>query len=209
VILDIPYTAFDYAGLPYDEALNRSAQPLLALVDAGAPVVVGFGPTKVFNTFNYRPGGATVVICRTEKEAGHARGRMTSNARGGTGFIDIATYALMKAMAENPEGLAADHAKILQRLYQAEQDWSRYAAGTPLADFFDSRYGGLFRILPVQPGTVEALAEQHIHVVHVDERLIRINIMGLPHGEGTEAVVRAVSDRCTDELPKALRPFSG
>lgn len=208
VILDIPYSGFDHAGLPYEEALNRSAEPLLMLVDAGAPVVVGYGPTKVFNTFKYRPGGATVVICRTEKEAKHARGRMTSNARGGTGFIDIATYALMKAMAENPEGLKSDHAAILARLHQAGQDWAQYAAGTPLANFFGTGYGGLFRILPVQPGTVEALAEQHIHVVYVDEKLIRINIMGLPHGEQTEKIVRAVSSRCTDELPKELRPFA-
>ena len=208
VILDIPYTGFDHAELPYEEAVNRSAEPLLTLVDAGAPVVVGFGPTKIFNTFKYRPGGATVVICRTEKEARHASSRMASNARGGTGFIDIATYALMKAMAENPAGLSSDHAKILQRLHQAEEDWAQYAVGTPLANFFDSRYGGLFRILPVQPGTVEALAEQHIHVVHVDKRLIRINIMGLPHGDQTQAVVQAVSNRCTEELPKALRPFA-
>ena len=68
--------------------------------------------------------------------------------------------------------------------------------------------GGLFRILPVQPGTVEALAEHHIHVVFVQEKLIRINIMGLPHGEQTEAVVQAVSSRCTEKLPKALRPFA-
>jgi aspartate/tyrosine/aromatic aminotransferase len=208
VIMDIPYTGFDHAELPYDEAVNRSAEPLLTLVDAGAPVVVGFGPTKVFNTFKYRPGGATVVICRSEKEARHARNRMISNARGGTGFIDIATYALMKAMAENPEGLGSDHAAILQRLHQAEQDWAKHAAGTPLADFFNTAYGGLFRILPVQPGTVEALAEQHIHVVYVDKRLIRINIMGLPHGGRTEEVVRAVSNRCLEELPKALRPFA-
>ena len=208
VVLDIPYTGFDHAGLPYDEALERSAEPLLALIDAGAPVVVGFGPTKVFNTFKYRPGGATVVICRTEKEARHARNRMISNARGGTGFIDIATYALMKAMAENPEGLNSDHSAILQRLHQAERDWAQHAAGTPLADFFNTGYGGLFRILPVQPGTVEALAAQHIHVVYVDKRLIRINIMGLPHGNQTEEVVRAVSNRCMEELPKALRPFA-
>lgn len=208
VVLDIPYTGFDHAGLSYDEALSRSAEPLLALVEAGAPVVVGFGPTKVFNTFNYRPGGATVVICRTEKEALHAQNRMISNARGGTGFIDIASYALMKAMAENPEGLKSDHSAILLRLHQAELDWAMHAAGTPLADFFDSRYGGLFRILPVQPGTVEALAEQHIHVVYVDKRLIRINIMGLPHSDRTEEIVRAVSNRCTEELPKALRPFA-
>jgi aspartate/tyrosine/aromatic aminotransferase len=208
VILDIPYTGFDHAELPYDEALTRSAEPLLTLIDAGAPVVVGFGPTKVFNTFKYRPGGATVVICRTEREARHARNRMLANARGGTGFIDIATYALMKAMAENPEGLSSDHAAILQRLHQAEQDWAMHAAGTPLADFFNAGYGGLFRILPVLPDTVEALAEQHIHVVYVDKRLIRINIMGLPHGDQTEAVVRAVSNRCTDGLPKTLRPFA-
>jgi len=208
VVMDIPYSGFDHAELPYDEAMTRSAEPLLTLVDAGAPVVVGFGPTKVFNTFKYRPGGATVVICRTKKEAQHARNRMASNARGGTGFIDIATYALMKAMAENPEGLKSDHAAILQRLNQAEQDWAKHAAGTPLADFFDSSYGGLFRILPVQPGTVEALAKQHIHVVYVDKCLIRINIMGLPHGDQTEEVVRAVSDHCTKELPKVLRPFA-
>jgi len=208
MIMDIPYAGFDHAELPYDEALERSAEPLLTLVDSGAPVVVGFGPTKVFNTFKYRPGGATVVICRTEKEAKHARNRMISNARGGTGFIDIATYALMKAMAENPKGLGTDHSKILQRLHQAEQDWAKYAAGTPLAEFFDSGYGGLFRILPVQPGTVEALAEQHIHVVHVDKKLIRINIMGLPHGDRTEEVVQALSNRCTEELPKTLRPFA-
>jgi len=208
VVLDIPYTGFDHAELPYDEALDRSAEPLLRLVEEGAPVVVGFGPTKVFNTFKYRPGGATVVICRTEKEARHARNRMISNARGGTGFIDIATYALMKAMAENPEGLKSDHATILQRLHQAEQDWAKHATGTPLADFFGPGYGGLFRILPVQPGTVEALAEQHIHVVYVDKELIRINIMGLPHGDQTEEVVQAVSNRCTEALPKALRPFA-
>jgi len=208
VIMDVPYTGFDHAELPYEEAVNRSAEPLLTLVDVGAPVVVGFGPTKVFNTFKYRPGGATVVICRTEKEASHARNRMMSNARGGTGFIDIATYALMKAMAENPEGLKTDHSKILQRLNQAEQDWAKNAAGTPLADFFDSGYGGLFRILPVQPGTVEALAAQHIHVVYVDKKLIRINIMGLPHGDRTAEVVQAVSSHCTETLPKELRPFA-
>jgi len=208
VILDIPYSGFDYTGLPYEEAMKRTAEPLLELVSAGAPVVVGYGPTKVFNTFRYRPGGATVVICRNDKEARHARGRMVANARGGTGFIDIATYALMKAMAENPEGLKSDHAAILQRLHQAEQDWAKHAAGTPLADFFGPNYGGLFRILPVQPGTVEALAEQHIHVVYVDEKLIRINIMGLPHGDQTEQIVQAVASRCTDDLPKELRPFS-
>jgi aspartate/tyrosine/aromatic aminotransferase len=208
LIMDIPYTGFDRAELPYDEAVNRSAEPLLTLVDAGAPVVVGFGPTKIFNTFKYRPGGATVVICRTEKEASNARNRMMSNARGSTGFIDIATYALMKAMAENPEGLKSDHSKILQRLNQAEQDWAKYAAGTPLAEFFGPGYGGLFRILPVQPGTAEALAEQHIHVVYVDKRLIRINIMGLPHGDQAEEVVHAVANRCTEEVPKALRPIA-
>ncbi|MCP3868536.1 MAG: aminotransferase class I/II-fold pyridoxal phosphate-dependent enzyme [Gammaproteobacteria bacterium] len=208
VVLDIPYSGFDHAGLPYDEAMSQSANPLLTLVDAGAPVVVGFGPTKVFNTFKYRPGGATVAICRTEKEARHAQSRMLSNARGGTGFIDIATYALMKAMAENPDGLNSDHSAILQRLHQAEEDWANHSTGTPLADFFGPGYGGLFRILPVQPGTVEALAEQHIHVVYVDERLIRINIMGLPHSEQTGEVVQAISSRCTKKLPKALRPFA-
>ncbi|MCB1868423.1 MAG: aminotransferase class I/II-fold pyridoxal phosphate-dependent enzyme [Gammaproteobacteria bacterium] len=207
VILDIPYTGFDHAEFSYDEALSRSAEPLLTLVEAGAPVVVGYGPTKVFNTFNYRPGGATVVICRTEQEARYAQQRMTSNARGGTGFIDIATYALMKAMAENPEGLISDHSQIMQRLHQAKQDWATHAAGTPLGGFFNSSYGGLFRILPVQPGTVEALAEQHIHVVYLDKRLIRINIMGLPHSDRTEEIVQALSSRCTEGLPKALRPF--
>ena len=73
---------------------------------------------------------------------------------------------------------------------------------------FGPGYGGLFRILPVQPDTVEALAEQHIHVVYVDKSLIRINIMGLPHGDQAQEVVQAVANRCTEKLPKALRPFA-
>ena len=195
LIVDVPYAGFDFSDRPYDEALQRSSSPVGALVAIDAPVIVAFGPTKVFNTFAYRPGGATLVICRSTEEAAAAEARMKRIERGSTGFIDVATLALVQAMAENPEGLRRDHAAILSRLAEATGDWRRHAAGTSLERYFGESYGGLFRIVPVKADAVERLAAQHIHVVDASTpgaARIRINTMGLPHGRAAE-IVRAVA----------------
>src|SRR5262245_12225416 len=191
IILDVPYLGFDFSRLPYDEAIRRSAAPIHTLVDAGAPLVVAFGPTKVFNTFAYRPGGATLVICRSKEEAEAAAARMKRIERGSSGFIDIATLALVQAMADDAAGLRRDHAGILARLAQAADDWRAHAAGTPLEQYFTDAYGGLFRIVPVKPGACDRLAARHIHMVDAStpaaER-VRINTMGLPHDRAAEIV---------------------
>jgi aspartate/tyrosine/aromatic aminotransferase len=191
LIVDFPYAGFDYGDRPYREATKRSASAIHALVEAGAPVIVAFGPTKVFNTFAYRPGGATIVICRTPDEAASADARMKRIERGSTGFIDTVTLALVQAMADNPDGLRADHAAILARLAEAAHDWRRHAVGSPLERYFTSAFGGLFRIVPVKPGAVDRLAAQHIHAVDASTPSIpriRINTMGLPHGRAAEIV---------------------
>jgi aspartate/tyrosine/aromatic aminotransferase len=191
LVVDTPYAGFDQCDRPYREAIRESAAAIHALVDAGAPVVVAFGPTKVFNTFGYRPGGAAIVICRTGEEAASAEARMTRIERGSTGFIDVATLALVHAMAERAEALRADHAAILARLAEAAHDWRRHAAGSALEHHFTSEFGGLFRVVPVRPGAVDRLAGRHIHVVDASVPAtprIRVNTMGLPHDRAAEIV---------------------
>jgi aspartate/tyrosine/aromatic aminotransferase len=195
LVVDMPYAGFDFCDRPYQEATERSSAAIGALVESRAPVVVAFGPTKVFNTFAYRPGGAAVVIGRTAEEASAADARMKRSERGSTGFIDVATLALVHAMAENPDGLRRDHAAILVRLAEAIHDWRHHAAGSPLERYFSATFGGLFRIVPVTTGAVERLAARHIHVVDASTKAvprIRVNTMGLPHGRAS-AIVTAVA----------------
>lgn len=197
VILDLPYAGFDFCDLPYDEALEKSATAVRTLVTTGAPVVVALGPTKIWNTFAYRPGGATVVICRTAEEYAAADARMKRIERGSTGFIDAATHALVRAMADTPDALQNDHAAILTRLAEATHDWRTHAAGTPLATYFSGEFGGLFRIVPVRASAVERLAEQHIHVVDASANgtpRVRINVMGLPHDRAKEIVTAVAAE---------------
>jgi aspartate/tyrosine/aromatic aminotransferase len=197
LIVDFPYAGFDHGDRPYREAIHESASAIHALVDAGAPVIVAFGPTKVFNTFAYRPGGAAIVICRTAEEAAAADARMKRIERGSTGFIDAVTLALVQAMADNPDGLRADHAAILARLAEAAHDWRRHAAGSPLEGYFTSAFGGLFRIVAVRAGAVDRLAAQHIHAVDASTAStprIRINTMGLPHGRAAEIVAAVAAE---------------
>lgn len=197
LIVDFPYAGFDCGDLPYREAIHASASAIHALVDAGAPVVVAFGPTKVFNTFAYRPGGAAIVICRTTEEAAAAEARMKRIERGSTGFIDLVTLALVQAMADNPDGLRTDHGAILARLAEAGRDWRHHAAGSPLEGYFTSGFGGLFRIVPVRPGAIDRLAAQHIHAVDASTPStprIRINTMGLPHDRAAEIVAAVAAE---------------
>jgi aspartate/tyrosine/aromatic aminotransferase len=197
LVVDAPYAGFDYCDRPYREAIRESAAPIHALVDANAPVVVAFGPTKVFNTFAYRPGGAAIVICRTAEEAASAEARMKRIERGSTGFIDVATLALVHAMADNPDGLRADHAAILARLAEAAHDWRRHAAGSALERHFTAAFGGLFRIVPVRSGAVDRLAAHHIHVVDASTRSaprVRINTVGLPHARAAEVVAAVAAE---------------
>jgi aspartate/tyrosine/aromatic aminotransferase len=197
LIVDAPYMGFDFCRAPYREAVKRSAAAIHALVSAEAPVIVAFGPTKIFNTFAFRPGGAAVVVCRSAEEAAAAEARMKRIERGSTGFIDVATLALVQAFAENADGLRKDHALILGRLTEAGEDWRRHASGSPLEDYFSEAYGGLFRIVPVKPGAVERLAAHHIHVVDASANgvaRVRINTMGLPHARADEIVTAIASE---------------
>jgi hypothetical protein len=117
--------------------------------------------------------------------------------RGSTGFIDVATLALVQAMAGNPDGLRADHAAILARLAEAAHDWRRNTAGSALERYFTSAFGGLFRIVPVRPGAVDRLAGQHIHVVDASTSSmprIRVNTMGLPHDRAAEIVAAVAAE---------------
>jgi aspartate/tyrosine/aromatic aminotransferase len=197
IVLDVPYLGFDFSRLPYKEAIRRSAEPIRDFVAAAAPLIVAFGPTKVFNTFAYRPGGAAVVICRSVDEAETARARMKRIERGSSGFIDVATLALVRALADDAGGLRRDHAAILERLAEAAADWRTQAAGTPLEPYFSEAYGGLFRIVPVQPGACERLAARHVHLVDAstpDEARVRINTMGLPHARAAEIVAAIAAE---------------
>ena len=201
MVLDVPYLGFDFSRLPYDEAIVRSAAPIRDLVAAKAPVVIAFGPTKIFNTFAYRPGGAVLVICRSAEEAEAARARMKRIERGSSGFIDVATLALVHALADDPAGLRRDHAAILARLAEAAADWRAHAAGTPLERYFTDAYGGLFRIVPVKPGAIDRLAALHIHTVDAStptNARVRINTMGLPRARAGE-IVAAVAAETSDQ----------
>jgi aspartate/tyrosine/aromatic aminotransferase len=197
IILDVPYLGFDFSRLPYDDAIRRSAAPIRGFVAAGAPLIVAFGPTKVFNTFAYRPGGATAVICRTPEEAAAAQARMKRIERGSTGFMDVATLALVQAMADDAAGLRRDHAAILVRLAEAAADWRAHAIGTSLERYFTDAYGGLFRIVTVKHGACERLAAAHIHTVDASTEAasrVRINTMGLPHERAAEIVAAIAAE---------------
>jgi aspartate/tyrosine/aromatic aminotransferase len=196
-ILDMPYLGFDFSRLPYAEAIHGSTAPIRAFVAANAPLIVAFGPTKVFNTFGYRPGGAALVICRSAAEAEAAAGRLKRIERGSTGFMDVATLALVQALANDAAGLRRDHAAILVRLAEAAADWRTNAAGTVLERYFTDAYGGLFRIVPVKDGACERLAARHIHVVDAStptESRVRINTMGLPHDRAPEIVATVATE---------------
>jgi aspartate/tyrosine/aromatic aminotransferase len=197
IVLDVPYLGFDFSRLPYDEAIAQSAAPIRVLIAANAPLVLAFGPTKIFNTFAYRPGGATLVICRSADEAEAARARMKRIERGSSGFIDVATLALVQALADDAAGLRRDHAAILVRLAEAAADWRAHAAGTPLERYFTDAYGGLFRIVPVKPGAIDRFAARHIHTVDAStptEARVRINTMGLPHARAGEIVADVAAE---------------
>jgi aromatic-amino-acid transaminase len=201
IVLDVPYLGFDFSRLPYDEAIGRSAAPIRDLVAAGTALVIAFGPTKVFNTFAYRPGGATLAICRSVEEADAARARMKRIERGSSGFIDVATLALVHALADDVGGLRRDHAAILARLAEAAADWRAHAAGTPLEQYFTDAYGGLFRIVAVKPGAIDRLAARHIHTVDAStpaETRVRINTMGLPRARAAE-IVAAIAAETSDQ----------
>jgi aspartate/tyrosine/aromatic aminotransferase len=204
IVLDVPYLGFDFSRLPYDEAIARSAAPIRDLVAAKAPLVIAFGPTKIFNTFAYRPGGAALVICRSAEEADAARAGMKRIERGSSGFIDVATLALVHALADNAAGLRRDHAAILARLADAAADWRAHAAGTPLEQYFTDAYGGLFRIVAVKPGAIDRLAARHIHTVDAStpaEARVRINTMGLPHARAAE-IVAAIAAETADQASR-------
>jgi aspartate/tyrosine/aromatic aminotransferase len=191
IIVDTPYLGFDFSRLPYEEAVRRSAAPIRALAAAGAPLLVAFGPTKVFNTFAYRPGGAVLAICRSVDEASAAAARMKRIERGSSGFMDITTLALVQAMADDAGALRRDHAAIMARLAEAAADWRAHAAGSALEEYFTDAYGGLFRIVPVKKGACERLAARHIHLVDASTPAmprVRINTMGLPHARAEEIV---------------------
>ena len=201
IVLDVPYLGFDFSRLPYDEAIGRSAAPIRDLVAAGTALVIAFGPTKVFNTFAYRPGGATLAICRSVEEADAARAGMKRIERGSSGFIDVATLALVHALADAAAGLRRDHAAILTRLAQAAADWRAHAAGTPLEQYFTDAFGGLFRIVAVKPGAIDRLAARHIHTVDAStptEARVRINTMGLPRARAGE-IVAAIAAETGDQ----------
>jgi aspartate/tyrosine/aromatic aminotransferase len=201
IVLDVPYLGFDFSRLPYDEAIRRSAAPIRDLVAAGTALVIAFGPTKIFNTFAYRPGGATLAICRSAEEADAARARMKRIERGSSGFIDVATLALVHALADDADGLRRDHAAILARLAEAAADWRAHAAGTLLEPYFTDVYGGLFRIIPVKPGAIDRLAAQHIHTVDAStptDARVRINTMGLPRARAGE-IVAAIAAETGDQ----------
>jgi aromatic-amino-acid transaminase len=197
IVLDVPYLGFDFSRLPYEEAIERSAAPIRDLISAGAALVIAFGPTKIFNTFGYRPGGATLAICRSAEEADAARARMKRIERGSSGFIDVATLALVHALADDAAGLRRDHAAILVRLAEAAADWRVHAAGTPLEQYFTDAYGGLFRIVAVQPGAIDRLAALHIHTVDASTPAaarVRINTMGLPRARAAEIVAAVAAE---------------
>ncbi len=191
VILDVPYLGFDACDRSYREALAISSIPINASIESGVLLTIAFSPTKVFNTFAYRPGGATIVVCRNTKEVQSIENQLKVVERGSSGFLDVATHALINALVEKKDGLCADHELILQRLAQAQSDWKQNSERTPLGTFFSAEYGGLFRIIPVREGALQRLAHRHIHAVDATEtkqQRIRINVMGIPHDRARDIV---------------------
>lgn len=195
LVLDIPYSGFDYADLPLMRALQMSAKPIAAMFAHGTPMVIAWSPTKTKGTFYARAGGAMIVVCSNQTEYDQACKVETTVKRGGTGFMSLGTYALLVAMSENAKGLREDHEKALHRIERARADWQQFSSG-PLANYFDpEKYGGLFRTIHVQPRSAKFLAERHLHVVEVNPENVRINITGLP-GTNQQEWVDLLASRC-------------
>lgn len=191
VLFDVPYLGFEHPELDFSRAVSNSTAPLRTCVDRQVPMIVVVSPTKIYNTFFYRPGAPVVIIEKSEGAKRDLDAQMQSFQRGTGGFLDVATNALIRAYANDIRGLHNDHALILERLGEAVSGWTTHARGSCLARYFRVGYGGLFRILTVKPGALMRLQEKHVHVVDatVGEReRIRINIAGLPFERAEEIV---------------------
>ena len=191
-IVDIPYLGFEYAHLPYAEALKKSTSFIETFLECDAPLMIAFSPTKIFNTFYARPGGVFIAICRSAEEKQNAQGIWKTVSRGGSGFMSLTTYALIATMAQNKTALLKDHENLILRVQEAARDWSKFAQGD-LKKYFTKDYGGMFRAFQATDNAALTLADQHIHVVDNGQKTIRIAITGLPQNDKTESIVQKVS----------------
>jgi len=202
VIFDIAYSGFDHAryhqAYLYTVLMASNFFSLRKFLEYGIPCMIAWSPTKTKGTFRGRPGGALVLVCQNKKDYLKKERFLTAVSRANTGFLSVATYALMRTMHDNPAELKADHEKALACIWAAEQRWMKGTEDIPsLRKYFDySKYAGMFRTLPTKSGSLERLAQNpgyHIHTVDMYNDDIGINITGLPESPNTPYILASLA----------------
>lgn len=179
----------NFIDLPYFTGSEEERSVLKLFQEKSqVPTIIAWSPTKIFQTFAARPGGAVIVIHPNEahfEALGWAGGVA---ARGTTGFDDAVTRELWEAMAFDQSELKQRHQHYLQTVQTATECWRRNAPADFETYFDDALYGGMFRLFPAQAETQKLMAAENIVPVLMqngETYKVRVNICGVVQADGS------------------------
>lgn len=176
--IDLPYFTGEAAEIEILQLFQRTAQ---------TPTIIAWSPTKIFQTFDARPGGITFVIFPSSEAFDKHSWIQSITARGTTGFDDAVTRELWEEMAQNQAGLRQRHQHYLNTIKTATALWRDNAPLEAQSYFLPENYGGMFRLFPAAEDTQALLAAQNIVAVLMqqdDTYSIRVNLCGVVDAEG-------------------------
>ena len=176
--IDLPY----FTGTEEERAVLRLFQEKSAV-----PTIIAWSPTKIFQTFAARPGGALIVIHPDEEHFQDLGWTSGVAARGTTGFDDAVTRELWEAMAFDQDTLKERHQHYLSTVQTATTCWRDNAPDWAQSYFDDAQFGGMFRLFPAKADTQDLMADQNIVPVLMqsqDEYRVRVNLCGVVRPDG-------------------------
>ncbi|NCP66916.1 hypothetical protein GW756_01260 [bacterium] len=187
--IDLPY----FSGEDFEKEILQLFQE-----KAKTPTIIAWSPTKIFQTFAARPGGAVIVMFPSNEMYEEHRWVQSITARGTTGFDDAVTRELWEELAHNQAGLKERHAHYLSIIKASTSVWKENAPAAAAPYFDAENYGGMFRLFPAQSDTQARLADKNIVAVlmqYEGEYRLRVNLSGviLPSGEvmpGADEIIK-------------------
>ncbi len=202
-ILDVAYFGMCHAHLPYDTAIAEASKVFCVFLEAGGRFALALSPTKMFGSFESRPGAPVILFGRNAHERADLAATMAEMRRGGGDlFTGRSTAALVGACLYQMDGLKLDHAATLCRVDQARQLWRCHAKNTVLEDAFVDGRAGFFAYIVARPGAAQELRNAGIHCVHLNRGVLdtsehlRVNVTALPE-HVAQKVVRHIATLAT------------
>lgn len=179
----------NFVDLPYFTGSEEERSVLKLFQETSqVPTIIAWSPTKIFQTFAARPGGAVIVLHPDEAHF-EALGWVGGvAARGTTGFDDAVTRELWEAMAFDQTALRDRHQHYLRTVQTATECWRRNAPADFSTYFDDDLYGGMFRLFPAKADSQKLMAAANIVPVLMqngDDYKVRINLCGVVQPDGT------------------------